>query len=258
MVGCVEDQVALVTGGGSGIGRAAALAFSNEGAAVVVADISVDAGNETVQILRERGGEAIFFRADVTKATDVDALVKAAVQRYDKLDCAFNNAGIQGALGTVADCTEENWDRVLNTDLKGVWLSMKYEVGHMLRQHKGAIVNMSSMFGVMGTQGFPAYVASKHGVAGLTKAAALEYARAGIRVNAVCPAWIETQLFQRVTRGDPEVISRRQNVVPIGRIGTAEEVAQAVVWLCSDAASFTTGHLMMIDGGLFAGIGNQL
>jgi NAD(P)-dependent dehydrogenase (short-subunit alcohol dehydrogenase family) len=253
MAGYVAGKVALVTGGGSGIGRATALAFAREGATVVVADVAVAGAEETVQLIHKAGGAAMFVKTDVSQATEVEALIARAVSTYGRLDCAHNNAGIEGVEARTADYPEEDWDRVIAINLKGVWLCMKYELPQMQQQGSGAIVNTASIAGLVGAQRMPAYTASKHGVAGLTKAAALEYARAGIRVNAVCPGVIRTPMverffFSRHARAE----SRLTAVEPIGRLGTPEEVAAAVVWLCSDAASFVTGHTMAVDGGLVA------
>lgn len=252
MAGQFEGKVALVTGGSSGIGRAGALAFAREGAKVVVADVVVEGGQETVDMIQQAGGEAIFVTTDVSKAADVETLVNKTVETYGRLDYAFNNAGIEGEQLPTADCTEENFDRVISINLKGVWLCMKYEIPQMLEQGGGAIVNTSSVAGLVGFAGIPHYVASKHGVAGLTKNAALEYAQAGIRVNAVCPGGIRTPMIDRFTGGDPEAESQFHAMHPLGRMGEPEEIADAVVWLCSDAASFVTGHPMVVDGGMFA------
>ena len=252
MPGRLEGKVALVTGASSGIGRAAALAFSREGAKVVTADVDVEGGMETVRTIQDAGGEAVFVRSDVSKAAEVEALISKSVETYGRLDCAYNNAGIEGTMGPTADCTEENWDRVIGTNLKGMWLCMKYEIPEMLTRGSGAIVNVSSIAGLVGIQGRPAYAASKHGVAGLTKAAALEYAQAGIRINAVCPGIIRTPMLERPLAQRPELEATLIAQVPVGRIGTPEEIAEAVVWLCSDAASFVTGHTMMVDGGYVA------
>jgi len=252
MAGRVDGKIALVTGGGSGIGRATALAFAREGAKVVIADVVVAGGEETVRLIKAAGGEATFVKADVAKAAEVEALVKKAVETYGKLDCAFNNAGIEGEIAPTADCTEENWHRVVDIDLKGVWLCMKYEIPHMLKQGSGAIVNTASVAGLVGFQGIPAYVAAKHGVNGLTKTAALEYAKSGIRVNAVCPGVIQTPMVERAFRASPQFGEAAAALEPVGRLGKPEEIAEAVVWLCSDAASFVTGLPMAVDGGLVA------
>lgn len=253
MAGRLEDKVGLVTGGASGIGRATAMAFARQGAKVVLADLVVDGGEEVVRLIKEAGGEAIFVKCDVSKTAEVEAMINKAVETYGRLDYAFNNAGIEGDIAPVAECTEENWDRVIAVNLKGVWLCMKYEIRQMLKQGRGAIVNMSSVSGLVGDPDHPAYGASKHGVSGLTKAAALEYARAGIRVNAVCPAAIRTPMIERTLQAQPELSWQSlASGHPMGRIGEPEEVAEGVLWLCSDAASFITGHLLVLDGGLIA------
>jgi NAD(P)-dependent dehydrogenase (short-subunit alcohol dehydrogenase family) len=219
----------------------------------VVADVTVAGGEETVQFIHQAGGEATFVKTDVSKATEVEALIATAVATYGRLDCAHNNAGIEGVEASTADYPEENWDRVLAINLKGVWLCMKYELPQMQQQGGGAIVNTASIAGLVGAYRMPAYVASKHGVAGLTKAAALEYAKASIRVNAVCPGVIRTPMVERFfLERHARAESRLTAFEPIGRLGTPEEVAEAVVWLCSDAASFITGHTMAVDGGIMA------
>jgi len=252
MAGCVEGKVALVTGGASGIGRATALTFAREGAKLVIADMNEDGGQQTVHLITEQGGEAIFVRTDVSQAVEVQALISKAVETYGRLDCAHNNAGIAGGVrARTAEYPEDRWHQVIAVNLTGVWLCMKYEIPQMLHQGGGTIVNTASAAGLVGSRGTSAYVASKHGVVGLTKTAALEYAQQGIRVNCVCPGAIQTPMTDRAW-SDPE---RRARVIasePIGRIGNPEEVAEAVVWLCSDAASFVTGHAMSIDGGLVA------
>jgi len=250
MPGLLETQVALVTGGSSGIGRASACAFAREGARVMVADVAVEGGQETARLIQEAGGEATFMQVDVTQTADVAALMARIIAVYGRLDCAHNNAGVEGAISPIADCTEENWDRVISVNLKGVWLCMKYEIAQMLQQDGGTIVNTASVAGLVGARGIPAYVASKHGVVGLTKAAALEYARAGIRVNAVCPGVIRTPMVERLFGDRPQAEARLRDLEPVGRLGTPEEVAEAVVLLCSDAASFVTGHAMSVDGGM--------
>jgi NAD(P)-dependent dehydrogenase (short-subunit alcohol dehydrogenase family) len=252
MAGQMQDKVALVTGGSAGIGRAAALAFAREGAKVVVADVQVAGGQETVGLIRDAGGEAVFVRTQVASPVEVQALVDQAVQRYGRLDCAFNNAGIEGTLAPTAECSEENWNRTLEINLKGVWLCMKAEIAQMLKQGGGAIVNTASVAGLVGFQNLPAYCASKGGVVQLTRTAALEYAKMGIRINAVCPGVIRTAMVERVTGGNPQTEAQFVAMEPVGRMGTPEEVAAAVVWLCSDAASFVTGHPMVVDGGLVA------
>lgn len=246
-------KVALVTGGGSGIGRATALAFARDGARVVVADVGAEGGMETVTSIQNAGGEALFVKADVSRAAEVETLMGAVVNTYGRLDCAHNNAGIEGTSARTADYPEDDWDRVIAINLKGVWLCLKFEIPLMQQQGGGAIVNTASIAGLVGAQRMPAYVASKHGVAGLTKAAALEYAKAGIRVNAVCPGVIRTPMVQRFFLDRyPQAESRLSASEPIGRLGTPAEVAEAVVWLCSDAASFVTGHTMAVDGGMVA------
>jgi NAD(P)-dependent dehydrogenase (short-subunit alcohol dehydrogenase family) len=251
MSGLLLDKVVLVTGGGSGIGRASALAFAREGAKVIITDVADEDGNKTVQIIQKGGGEAIFLKADVSSALMVEQMVKKAIEIYGHLDCAHNNAGIVGDSGaSITECTEGNWDSVMNINLKGVWLCMKYEIIHMAKRGHGAIVNTSSTSGLIGSlAGGAAYSASKHGVLGLTKTAALQYAKVGIRINAVCPGSIRTPLSKDLL-SNPGVEAEMKARIPVGRIGTPEEVAEAVVWLCSDAASYVTGHGMVVDGGL--------
>jgi NAD(P)-dependent dehydrogenase (short-subunit alcohol dehydrogenase family) len=252
MPGTLTGKVALVTGGASGIGRATALTFAREGAKLIIADMNEDGGRQTVHMITEKGGEAIFVRTDVSKAVEVQALISTAVETYGRLDCAHNNAGISGGgRALTAEYPEERWQQVIAVNLTGVWLCMKYEIPQMLHQRGGTIVNTASAAGLVGTRGTSAYVASKHGVVGLTKTAALEYAQQGIRVNCVCPGAIQTPMTERAW-SDPE---RRARVIasePVGRIGKPEEIAEAVVWLCSDAASFVTGHTMTVDGGYTA------
>jgi NAD(P)-dependent dehydrogenase (short-subunit alcohol dehydrogenase family) len=252
MSGRVAGKVALVTGGGSGIGRASTLALAREGAKIVISDIAVTGGEETVRMVKAAGGEATFVRAEVSKPADVEALVNKVTEIYGRLDCAFNNAGIEGKIQQTVECSEENWDRTIAINLKGVWLCMRYEIPVMLNQGSGAIVNTASVAGLVGFQGLPAYVASKHGVVGLTKTAALEYAKSGIRVNAVCPGVIHTPMVERLFSGQPQWGEAVQALEPVARMGKPEEVAEAVVWLCSDAASFVTGLAMAVDGGLVA------
>ncbi len=252
MAGHVDGKIALVTGAGSGIGRATALVFAREGAKVVVADVVVDGGEETVRLIKAAGGEAVFVKADMAKAAEVEAMVQKAVATYGRLDCAHNNAGIEGATGRTADYREEDWNRVISINLTGVWLCMKYEISQMLKQGGGAIVNTASDAGLLGVPQMPAYVASKHGVVGLTKTAALEYAKSGIRVNAVCPGVIKTPMLERITGQRAGRAERMAAAEPVGRMGKPEEIAEAVVWLCSEAASFVTGLPMPVDGGIAA------
>jgi NAD(P)-dependent dehydrogenase (short-subunit alcohol dehydrogenase family) len=247
-----DGKVALVTGGGSGIGRATALAFAREGAKVVVADRNVERGEEAVSIIRGAGGTASFCRTDVAVAAEVEALVDYAIKTYGRVDLAFNNAGIEGSVKPLADQTEANFDAVIDTNVKGVWLSMKYEIPRMLEQGIGAIVNSSSVAGVTGFPGIGIYAASKHAVIGLTKTAALEYSPQGIRINAVNPAAIDTEMIDRLADGMNVKKDDLTTLHPIGRLGRVEEVAEAVLWLCSDKASFVTGHSLIVDGGFTA------
>ena len=253
MAGRLKGRVALVTGASSGIGRAASLVFAKEGARVVVSDINIDGGEETVKMIEDVGGSAVFFKADVRKAAEVEALINSAVETYGRLDCAYNNAGLQGDPGLTADCTEENWDLVISINLKGIWLCLKHEIPQMLRQGGGVIVNSSSILGLVAVEGRPAYVSSKHAVSGLTKAVALEYAKDNIRVNAICPAITRTPFIENViATEDPQWQERELAKIPMGRFATTEEQAQSIVWLCSDEASFVTGTLMTVDGGYTA------
>lgn len=250
MQGLIKDKVALVTGGGSGIGRAAALAFAGEGAKVVVSDIQAAAGNETVSLIGEAGGQALFVEADVSRTADVQEMVNQAVGVYGSLDYAFNNAGISiGRVGTTG-ITEEQWDNIMHVNLKGVWLCMKYEIPVMLRNGGGAIVNTSSYAGLTASKlSSAAYSASKHGVIGLTKTAAAEFAQQGIRINAVCPGVVKTAMFLRRRALDPTIEEKAASMNPSNRIGLPEEIARVVVFLCSDAASFLTGAAIPVDGG---------
>ena len=250
MSGMLERRIALVTGGSTGIGRASCLALAREGARVVVADVNVEAGENTAQCVRACGAEAIFVRADVSVDEQVGAMVRTAVEAFGRLDCAFNNAGIPGAIGALTHAyPDDAWDRVIGVNLKGVWLCMKHEIPHMLAQGSGVIVNTASIWGLVGAPGAAAYVASKHGVAGLTRAAALEYASRGIRINAVNPGTIRTPILDPFIAALPDFESMMTARHPIGRIGLPEEVAEAVVWLCSDAASFVVGQNLAVDGG---------
>jgi NAD(P)-dependent dehydrogenase (short-subunit alcohol dehydrogenase family) len=245
--------VAIITGGAAGIGKAAAIAFAESGAQVALSDLKKERGEEVAQLIEKGGGKAIFVPGDTSKPSDVEKLIGAAVRAFGRIDCAFNNAGIEGKLASTVDCTEENFDRVIAVNLKGIWLCLRQEIQQMLKQGKGgAIVNMASVAGLVGFPNLPAYVASKHAVLGLTKTAALEYAKAGIRVNAVCPGVIHTEMIDRITGKDPAVEKQFTNLEPVGRMGTPEEIAAAAVWLCSKSASFVTGHSMAVDGGFVA------
>lgn len=245
-----KDKVALVTGGSFGIGKAAAIAFAERGAKVVVADLLED--SETINSIQKLGGDAIFVKCDVSKEEDVKNMIAVCIKAYGKLDFAFNNAGIEGITNNTHECSMENWDKTLGVNLKGAWMCMKYELPHMLKQGSGSIVNTASVAGLVGFRGLPAYTASKHALIGLTKTAALEYAKEGIRINAVCPGVIKTAMIDRITGKKKEVEKQFEDMEPVGRMGKPEEVAEAVVWLCSDAASFVTGNAMTVDGGWVA------
>jgi NAD(P)-dependent dehydrogenase (short-subunit alcohol dehydrogenase family) len=249
----LEGKVALVTGGTSGIGRDTAVLFAKAGAKVIVAGRRELEGQETFEMIRAAGGDGLFVKTDVSKASEVDALVQKAAEKFGRLDVAFNNAGIEGVWVPIVRQSEEDWDRTIDVNLKGVWLCLKYEIRQMLKQGGGgAIVNMSSVTGLVGSAGAAAYSASKHGVMGLTKSAALENARSKIRVNAVCPAVIETPMADRIF-GTPQVHKYVLGCHPIGRFGKPLEIAEAVVWMCSDHASFMTGQSLVLDGGFLAG-----
>jgi len=247
-----ENKVAFVTGGATGIGRATALAFSKSGASVAVVDMNLDEGLKTTNLIKESGGKAEFIKCNVANADEVKTAVDKTIQAFGRLDFAFNNAGIEGAQGATPDCTEVNWDNVININLKGVWLCMKYQIPQMLKQGGGAIVNCSSIAGLVGFPGIPAYTASKHGVLGLTKTAALEFARQNIRVNALCPGVIQTPMIDRFTHGEAQIQKQLMDGEPVGRMGTPEEMANSVLWLCADQSSFVTGHPLVADGGWVA------
>ena len=249
----LDGKVGLVTGGTSGIGRETAVLFAKAGAKVVVAGRRELEGKETIELIRAAGSDGLFVKTDVSKASEVEALVQKSVERFGRLDVAFNNAGIEGVWASVIEQSEEDWNRTIDINLKGVWLCLKHEIQQMLKQDGGgAIVNMASIAGLIGTAGAAAYVASKHGVVGLTKSAALETARSGIRINAVCPAAIETPMAERLY-GAPQVHKYVLGCHPIGRFGKPKEIAEAVVWMCSDRASFMTGQSLVLDGGFLAG-----
>jgi NAD(P)-dependent dehydrogenase (short-subunit alcohol dehydrogenase family) len=246
----MTEKVALVTGGSSGIGRATAIAFAKEGANVVVAARNVEAGEETINLIKEVGGNGLFIQTDISKSAEVQALIEKTVASYGQLDYAFNNAGIEGNRDLLADTTEELYDRIMDTNVKGVWLAMKYELAQMLKQGSGAIVNNASMFGSVGRPDLGVYSASKHAVIGLTKTAALEYAKSNIRVNAVSPGGVQTPMIDRfVGEGETEMRTNFAQIHPLGRLANPEEIANATVWLCSNQASFVTGHALAVDGG---------
>lgn len=245
-----KGKTAIVTGGSFGIGRATAIAFARNGAKVIVADVIE--GHETIDAIKKAGGIATFVKCDVANEEDVKAMVKAAIDNYGRLDYAFNNAGIEGVASSTVECSNENWERTIGVNLKGVWLCMKYEIPEMLKTGNAAIVNCASIAGLVGFPGLPAYVASKHGLVGLTKTTALEFAKAGLRVNAVCPGVIKTPMIDRFTGKKKEAEQQFIAGEPIGRMGEPEEVAEAVLYLCSDGASFITGHAMAVDGGWVA------
>jgi len=242
-------KVALVTGGNAGIGKATALAFAREGAKVVIAARRKPLGEETVRTILEEGGEAVFIRTDVSVPAEVEGLIRKAVERYGRLDLAFNNAGVAGPMNRLAKQTLETWDLVINTNLKGVWLCMKYEIAQMLQQGGGVIVNTASTAGISGSPGAAIYSASKHGVLGLTKSAAADYATRNIRINAVCPGPILTPMLEEGFAQRPPMRDAYLATIPMGRFGTPEEIAGAVLWLCSDEASFMTGYSVTIGGG---------
>ncbi len=256
MVGDMEGKVALITGGSSGIGRATAVEFAGRGVKVMIGDLDAEGGEETIGLVRNRGSDASFIKTDVSQFQEVKALVAATVDQFGQLDYGFNSAGAVKphleAISPTHEYPEEHFDQIIAVNLKGVWLCVKHEVQEMLKRGEGAIVNASSALGLVGLPNLSGYVASKHGVVGLTKTAALEYADQGIRVNAVCPGYIQTPMT-RARLADPEANERIQAPHPIGRVGQPDEVAKAVVWLCSDSASFVTGHALAIDGGWTAG-----
>tara|TARA_R110001583_G_scaffold53807_4_gene165523 strand:+ start:485 stop:1267 length:783 start_codon:yes stop_codon:yes gene_type:complete len=243
------DKVVLITGAGNGIGRATALAFAQQGASVVVADINRADGEETAAMITQAGGIATFMLCDVTKDQDVQSMVEGTVETYGKLDIAFNNAGIEIEQSKLADGDEATYDKIMDVNVKGVWRCMKYQIPALLKQSTSAIVNTASIAGLGAAPKMSIYSASKHAVIGLTKSAAVEYGKKGLRVNAICPAVIDTEMFRRATQNDPQKEQYVKSLHPVGRIGQPDEVAAAVLYLCSDLAGFTTGVALPIDGG---------
>ena len=249
----MEGKVALVTGAASGIGRASALALAQVGAAVCVSDINGDGAAETAQQIIDEGGTAISLRCDVTKGSDVSAMVAATVETLGPLDAAVNNAGIAGSFDDrLHEADDDMFERVLAVNLRGVWHCMKAELAQMLSAGGGSIVNIASVAGLIGAPKAAAYTASKHAVVGITKSAAVDYAKLGIRVNAICPAYTDTAMVQSAIAGNPLMAHIMERAIPMGRLGQASEIGEAVVWLCSDASSFVTGHSLVLDGGLVA------
>lgn len=242
-----KDKVVIITGSTYGIGKSAAIAFAQRGAKVVLSDWKQD--EDTLSTIKENGGDSIFVKCDVSVEEDVKKLVAETIAKYGRLDFAFNNAGIEGTPAPATECSNENWDKTISINLKGVWYCMKYQIPEMLKVGGGVIVNNASIAGLVGFGGVPAYVASKHAVVGLTKNVALDYAKQNIRVNAVCPGVIHTPMIDRFTGGNPQVIEQLVAAKPMGRLGQPEEIAETVVFLCSNAASFITGQAIAIDGG---------
>ena len=254
MAGLLESKVALITGGNSGIGKATALLFAREGAKVAIAARREKEGEEIVSLLTESGGDAIFIKTDIAQASEVKTMVEKTVEAFGRLDCAFNNAGRPGDAGKPThDYPEDIWRQVVDVNLTGTFLCMKHELQQMVKQGGGVIVNDASVAGLRGSKEISAsYVATKHGVVGLTRSVALEYASEGIRVNAVCPGWIRTAMVEGAFQRHPDLEASIIEQTALGRVGTPEEVAEAVVWLCSDSASYVTGHTLVIDGGMTA------
>jgi NAD(P)-dependent dehydrogenase (short-subunit alcohol dehydrogenase family) len=244
-----EGKIVVVTGGSSGIGRATAMQFGEEGASVVIGDIDEKRGNEIVQEIKRSGASAIFIKTNVSIASDVENLMYQTVRTFGKLDCAVNNAGILGPLAGISEQTEKDFDSTVGVDLKGVWLSMKYEILAMRRQLQSAIVNVSSINGISSAAAAPIYSAAKHGIIGLTKCAALEYGASGIRINAICPGAVHTEMLQQSYGPN---LTNLVMQIPIKRIAQLNEIAQAILWLCSDAASYLSGHALVCDGGVLA------
>ncbi len=245
----LKDRVTLVTGGGSGIGRASAVKFAEEGAIVVIAGRREDRGLETENIIRESGGNALYVKTDISRNDDVKNLINEIESKYGRLDCAFNCGGVDGKKSSIVDMTEEDWDEIIDINLKGTFLLLKHEIALMLKQNRGSIVNMASVCGIVARPGRCAYNSSRHAIIGLTKTADLEYSDKGIKVNAVAPGSIKTDIFYRSTQGNPALEKFYADSHPIKRIGMPGEVAECALWLLSDASSFVAGHTLFVDGG---------
>lgn len=248
----LENKITLITGGNSGIGRATAIMAAKEGAKVVIANRTASSGQRVVQEIKDTGGEAMYVQADVSKPAQVEALIKAIVDKYGRLDCAYNNAGIAGILAVTHEVKEADWDECIDINLKSVWLCMKYEILQMLKQGGGSIVNQASAAGLVALPGALAYCAAKFGVVGLTKTAAIEYVKSNIRINAMCPSFVGTPLTQKLGQDYPEFVEKAFPFQPNGRLGTPDEIASGVIWMLSDAASFANGLIMSVDGGYVA------
>ena len=249
-MGRVKDKVALITGGSSGIGRAAARLFAKEGAKVVIADIDVEGGEQTLRLVQDDGGEAQFVRTDISNRSDISNLIDQIVATFGRLDCAYNNAGIMGEMSTVVDLSEESWAQIMDTNLRGTWLCMKYQISQMLKQGFGTIVNTTASVGMRGAGPHrSAYATSKAGIVSLSKSAALEYAEYGLRINVICPSHTRTPMLEQLFEMRPDLEADFIVQAPMGRIAVPEEVAEGALWLCSDASSFVTGHVLAIDGG---------
>ena len=245
-----NQKVAIITGGSSGIGRATAVALAKQGVKIAIAARRAKEGEETVRLVKEAGSDGVFVKTDVANEDDVKSLVEKTAKTYGRLDYAFNNAGIEETMTPLVDQTSDIFNQIMNVNVKGVWLGMKYEIPQMIRNGGGAIVNTSSGAGVIGIPQMPIYVASKHAVLGLTKSAALEYAKSGIRINAIAPGVVETGMLERAAEDNKQFVETLKSMHPIGRIGDPEEIANAVVWLLSDKASFVLGHTLLVDGGV--------
>jgi NAD(P)-dependent dehydrogenase (short-subunit alcohol dehydrogenase family) len=252
-MGLLEGKTAIITGGASGIGEASVKVFAREGAMITIADINEAQGEKLARMIKEMGSDALFVRTDISSREDVEMMVKKTVEHFGRLDCAFNNAGLEGKQATTAEISEDEWDRIMGINLKGAWFCMKYEIEYMLKHGGGAIVNTSSAAGLMGFPGLSAYTASKHGLLGLTKTAAMEYASRNIRINAICPGVIRTPMVDRFLGGNKELEAHFIEKEPVGRMGLPQEIAEAAMWLCSDKASFVTGASIPVDGGMTAG-----